>query len=206
MKEFIADNLVPLSPLIFYLSIFIVVYLETAILVAFFIPGDTLIFTAGLVVATNEDFNILITCASIAIAAFLGDQTAYQMGRKYGNDFIVKRNNEYLNRLALKAEVFYQRHGVSSMFLARFYPWFRTMIPFIAGITGMKLIRFIAANIFSALIWGFGITTLGFLANAHPLMENSSRYVATFFVVITIGLVIKNLFNRNSGKVLIESQ
>lgn len=187
-------------PHIFYSVIFVVVYIETALIFAFFVPGDTLLFTVGLIVATTNDLNILIAAALISCAAFLGDQTAYQLGRKYGVSFFSRKPS--LNLLMSRSEVFYKKYGISAMMLSRFYPWFRTLIPFLAGASKMNFVQFLATNFLSSIAWGFGITFLGYGANSIPELKESSRYLAIFFILLTIVITIKN-FYRGKTKISI---
>ena len=201
MTTFIESQIGGLGPALFYLTLFVVIYLETAVILAFFIPGDTLLFTAGLIVATSTDLNILTTATIVALAAFLGDQTAYRLGRHFGYGYITSKNKNSLNLLLSKAEIFYERHGISSMFLARFYPWFRTLIPFLAGVSRMNPVKFGVVNLLSAISWGFGITYLGYFANSNPQLKDASRYIAAFFIVLSIALAIKNYLSRDSEKV-----
>jgi membrane-associated protein len=201
MTTFIESQIGGLGPALFYLTLFVIIYLETAVILAFFIPGDTLLFTAGLIVATSTDLNILTTATVVALAAFLGDQTAYRLGRRFGYGYITSKNKTSLNHLLSKAELFYEKHGISSMFLARFYPWFRTLIPFLAGVSRMNPVKFGVVNILSAISWGFGITYLGYFANSNPQLKDASRYIAAFFIVLSIALAIKNYIARDSEKV-----
>ncbi len=201
MTTFIESQIGGLGPALFYLTLFVIIYLETAVILAFFIPGDTLLFTAGLIVATSADLNILTTATAVALAAFLGDQTAYRLGRRFGYGYIANKNKTSLNHLLSKAELFYEKHGISSMFLARFYPWFRTLIPFLAGVSRMNPVKFGVVNALSAISWGFGITYLGYFANSNPQLKDASRYIAAFFIVLSIALAIKNYLSRDSEKV-----
>jgi membrane-associated protein len=201
MTTFIESQIGGLGPALFYLTLFVIIYLETAVILAFFIPGDTLLFTAGLIVATSTDLNILTTATIVALAAFLGDQTAYRLGRRFGYGYITSKNKNSLNHLLSKAEIFYEKHGISSMFLARFYPWFRTLIPFLAGVSRMNSVKFGVVNLLSAISWGFGITYLGYFANSNPQLKDASRYIAAFFIVLSIALAIKNYLSRDSEKV-----
>jgi membrane-associated protein len=201
VSAFIESQIGGLGPAIFYLTLFLIIYLETAVILAFFIPGDTLLFTAGLIVATSDDLNILTTAVVVTVAAFLGDQTAYRLGRRFGYGYITSKNKSTLNQLLIKAETFYEKHGISSMFLARFYPWFRTLIPFLAGVAKMNAAKFGVVNLLSAITWGFGITCLGYFANSNPSLKDASRYVAAFFILLSIALAIKNFRARDSEKV-----
>lgn len=193
MSDNLGTVLAEILPITFYLTIFTAVYIETAVIFAFFIPGDTLLFSAGLVVAASGDLNILITCALISLAAFLGDQTAYHLGSKYGLAYITSRNRSNLMSLLAKAQIFYSKHGTSTIFLSRFYPWFRTLAPFLAGVSQMPRKKFILVNLFSAFSWGSGITYLGYLANSIEALKEGSRWIALFFILATIGLALKNV-------------
>jgi membrane-associated protein len=200
MSENIIRLLTDITPIFFYAVIFLLVYVETAFIFAFFIPGDTLLFSAGLVVAVATDLNIVITCFLISVAAFLGDQTSYAIGRKYGISYITSRNKPQLDSLLTRAEDFYRRHGGATIFLSRFYPWFRTLAPFLAGVGGMRRREFMAVNLISAFSWGTGITLLGYLANSIDALKSSSRYIAAFFICTTILLASKNYFEQRQIK------
>lgn len=200
MSENIQQILTGFLPVIFYSMLFFLVYVETAVLFAFFIPGDTLLFAAGMVVATSSDLNIWFTCITISLAAFLGDQSAYFLGKKYGISYIRNRNSDFLNDLLEKAQAFYQKYGISTMFLARFYPWFRTLVPFLAGVGSMTYKRFLRINFASSISWGFGITFLGYAANSIIFFKESSRVIAVFFIFISILLTLKNYIKSKQIK------
>lgn len=196
MSDNIASILTGLLPLVFYITLFIIVYAETAFVFAFFIPGDTLLFSAGLVVAVTPNLNIATTCLVISVAAFLGDQTAFHFGKKYGIEYITSRNRPHLNTMLEKAKVFYLKHGRSTIFLSRFYPWFRTLAPFLAGIGEMPRKKFFSINIISAFSWGSGITLLGYFANSIEFLQNASRWIAVFFILTTIFLSTRNILRE----------
>ena len=193
MSDLISAFLNDLLPIVFYFALFVIVYIETAFIFAFFVPGDTLLFSAGLVVAATTNLNIVITCLSTSLAAFLGDQTAFHFGRKYGIGYITSRNRPHLNSMLDKAKVFYIKHGRATIFLSRFYPWFRTLAPFLAGIGQMPRKKFVLINLLSAFSWGAGITLLGYFANTIEILENGSRWLAAFFILLTIILTTRNL-------------
>lgn len=195
MSENVSSLLAEIFPTTFYLIIFVTVFIETAAIFAFFIPGDTLLFSAGLVVAASDNLSIVLTCALISSAAFLGDQTAYYLGNRYGLAYITSRNRPNLNLLLSKAQIFYGKYGTSTIFLSRFYPWFRTLAPFLAGVTQMPRKKFIIVNFISAFSWGTGITHLGYLANSIEALKDGSRWIALFFILATIGLTIKNVIH-----------
>ena len=192
MSSWISEALSATAPFLIYLTLFSVVFIETGILIAFFLPGDSVLFAAGLLAATRNDTNIVILVSVIFLAAFLGDQVGYVLGRKYGRTYLEKRSSPRIEKMIKRAENFYERYGWSAVILARFYPWIRTFMPPIAGIGKMNYYRFLAANALGALIWGVGITLLGFYAASIPALKDSSRYIATFFVLLTFAITLKN--------------
>ena len=180
------------TPFFIYLALGAIVFIETGILIAFFLPGDSILFAAGLVAATRDDTNIVFLVTIIFIAAFLGDQVGYVLGRKYGRSYLERHSSPRIERMIDRAENFYEKYGWSAVILARFYPWIRTFMPPIAGIGKMNYYKFLAANALGALLWGVGITTLGYYAASIPALKDSSRVIAAFFIILTIVLTIKN--------------
>ena len=192
MSEIIREYFLSISPLVFYIFLWVLIYIETALVIAFFLPGDTVLFTAGLVVAVTDQLNIWLTCLVIATAAIVGDNTAYVLGKKYGEGYITKKQNNQISKIFVRSQGFYEKYGISTIYLARFYPWFRTLVPFSAGIAKMPYPKFWLANIFGGISWAFGITLLGYLANSISVLKDSSRYVAIFFILLTCALTLKN--------------
>ena len=180
------------TPFFIYLALAVIVFIETGILIAFFLPGDSILFAAGLVAATRDDTNIIFLVTVIFIAAFLGDQVGYVLGRKYGRSYLEKHSSPRIERMIARAEDFYSKYGWSAVIIARFYPWIRTFMPPIAGIGKMNYYKFIAANALGAFLWGVGITMLGFYAASIPALKDSSRGIAAFFITLTLFLTIKN--------------
>ena len=180
------------TPFFIYLALGAIVFIETEILIAFFLPGDSILFAAGLVAATRDDTNIVFLVTIIFIAAFLGDQVGYVLGRKYGRSYLERHSSPRIERMIDRAENFYEKYGWSAVILARFYPWIRTFMPPIAGIGKTNYYKFLAANALGAFLWGVGITTLGYFAASIPALKDSSRAIAAFFIILTIALTIKN--------------
>ena len=180
------------TPFFIYVVMGTIVFIETGILIAFFLPGDSILFAAGLVAATRDDTNIVFLVTIIFIAAFLGDQVGYVLGRKYGRAYLEKRSSPRIDRMVKRAEDFYEKYGWSAVILARFYPWIRTFMPPIAGIGKMNYYKFLAANALGAFLWGVGITMLGYYAASIPVLKDSSRAIAAFFIILTIALTIRN--------------
>ena len=180
------------APFLIYFLLGSIVFIETGVLIAFFIPGDSLLFAAGFVAATRDDTNIVILVAVIVFAAFMGDQVGFVLGRKYGRNYFAKSDRPWMKRMVMRAENFYEKYGWSAVIIARFYPCIRTFMPPIAGLGKMNYYKFLSANIIGAIIWGAGITTLGFYAASIPALDGSSREIAAFFIVLTIAITLKN--------------
>ena len=180
------------TPFFIYLALGAIVFVETGILLAFWMPGDSVLFAAGLLAGSRDDVNILFLIFIIFLAAFMGDQVGYVLGRKYGRSYLEQKDSPKIKKMVARAESFYEKYGWSAVILARFYPWIRTFMPPIAGIGKMNYYKFLSANALGALLWGVGITLLGYYAASIPALKGSARGIAIFFVALTIALAIRN--------------
>lgn len=192
IADWIDLNLGATAPFLIYLFFGLIIFIETGILVAFFLPGDSILFAAGLIAGSRSDVNIAFLVFVIFLGAFIGDQVGYVLGRKYGRSYLERRDSPRIKKMVLRAEAFYEKYGWSAVILARFYPWIRTFMPPIAGIGKMNYYKFLAANALGALIWGVGITLLGYYAVSIPALKDSSRAIALFFIVLTIVITVRN--------------
>jgi membrane-associated protein len=192
ISDWVQQYLGSTTPFFIYILIGAIVFIETGILLAFFIPGDSILFAAGFVAATRSDTNIVILVTIIVLAAFFGDQVGFVLGRKYGRNYLNRSERPRIQKMIRRAEDFYEKYGWTAVVLARFYPWIRTFMPPIAGLGKMNYYKFLSANIFGAVLWGAGITTLGFYAASIPALDGSSRQIAGFFIVLTIAITLKN--------------
>jgi membrane-associated protein len=172
----------PLAPFLLYLLVWGIVFLETGILLAFWLPGDSILFSAGLVSAARNDMNIVILVAGVFLAAFIGDQVGYVIGRKLGRPYLERSTSDRVARMVTRSELFYQRSGWWAVCAARFFPWFRTFIPPIAGTAKMPYYKFLSANAVGALAWGVGITIAGFYSANIPIVKSFSYAIAAFFI------------------------
>lgn len=172
----------PLAPFLLYLLVWAIVFLETGILLAFWLPGDSILFSAGLVAAARDDMNIVILVAGIFLAAFVGDQVGYVIGRKLGRPYLERSKSARVERMVARSEIFYQKNGWWAVCAARFFPWFRTFIPPIAGTAKMPYYKFLSANAVGALAWGVGITIAGYYSATIPVVKSFSYAIAAFFI------------------------
>jgi membrane-associated protein len=176
------ERFAPIAPFLLYLLIWAIVFLETGILVAFWLPGDSILFSAGLVAAARDDLNIAILVAGIFLAAFIGDQFGFVVGRKFGRPYLERSKSERMAQTVVRSEAFYAKNGWWAVCAARFFPWFRTFIPPIAGASKMPYYKFLSANAVGAVAWGVGITLAGFYSATIPAVKSSSYAIAAFFI------------------------
>ena len=175
-------QLSPVAPFLFYLVIGIIIFIETGLLIGFFLPGDSLLFSAGLVAAARDDLNIVILISVIFLAAFIGDQVGYVIGRKLGRPYLERRNTPRMMRMLARSEKFYARYGWWSVVIARYIPWVRTFVPPIAGTVKMNYYKFLSANALGAFLWGVGITLAGYYSGSIPWVKDISYALAAFFI------------------------
>ena len=185
-----------LAPFIFYLLIGAMVFIETGLLFGFFLPGDSILFSAGLVAAAHGNINIVILVSIIFLAAFFGDQVGFVIGRVVGRPYLEKRQSPRVQRMIVNAENFYEKTGWWAVVAARFFPWIRTFVPPIAGAAKMNYYRFLSANVLGALLWGVGITLAGYYAATLPWVKSSSYAIAGFFISASLISALVNYRRR----------
>jgi len=185
-----------LAPFIFYLIVGVVVFVETGLLFGFFLPGDSILFSAGLVAASKGNINIVFLIIVILVAAFFGDQIGFVIGRVVGRPYLDKRTSPRIQRMIASSERFYEHTGWWAVVAARFFPWIRTFVPPIAGASKMNYYKFLSANILGAVLWGGGITLAGYYAATLPWVKTSSYAIATFFICASIVSGFANYLRR----------
>ena len=185
-----------LAPFILYILIGAIVFVETGLLFGFFLPGDSILFSAGLVAAAHGNINIALLVSIIVLAAFFGDQVGFVIGRVIGRPYLDKRESPRIKRMVINAERFYEQTGWWAVVAARFFPWVRTFVPPIAGASMMNYYKFLSANILGAILWGAGITLAGFYAATLPWVKTSSYAIAAFFITASTISVIVNYSRR----------
>ena len=185
-------QLSPIAPFIFYLVVAGIIFVETGLLFGFFLPGDSILFSAGLVAASRSDINIAVLIFLIFLAAFIGDQVGYVLGRKIGRPYLEKRKSLRVQKMIIRSEKFYEKYGWWSAVIARYLPWIRTFVPPIAGTVKMNYYKFLSANALGALLWGAGITSAGYFSGSLPWVKNISYFLAAFFITLSIISGIRN--------------
>ena len=178
------------GPLLFYTVVFVLVFAGTGLFIGAFIPfitGDSLVFAAGLVAAANSDvINIYIMVIGVGIAAWLGDQVGYALGRHYGRPYLDKRQGNWIKSAIIKSEIYYVRYGWWAIVVARFVPWGRVIIPALAGISKMNYYRFFSANLTGALLWGCGLTLAGYFTYSIPWVRSTVYVIAIVVILLSV--------------------
>ena len=175
-----------IAPFFLYLLIGVIIFVETGILLGFFLPGDSILFSAGLVAAAHGEVNIVILVSVIFIAAFFGDQIGFVLGRLVGRPYLERHNSPRIQSMIARSERFDEQTGWWAVVAARFFPWIRTFVPPIAGISKMNYYKFLSANALGALLWGVGITLAGYYAATLPWVKTSSYAIAAFFITASV--------------------
>jgi membrane-associated protein len=185
-------------------GLFVVVFAESGLFIGFFLPGDSLLFTAGLLVATTNLLAplpvILVGCA---LAAIIGDQVGYLFGQRFGPRLFSRPDSRFLKRKHLeRAEAFFEHHGSKTVVLARFVPVVRTFTPIVAGASRMHWRTFTIYNIMGGTAWVVTLTTLGWaLGRRYPGIAGSLDIA--IFAIVAISLIplgIEYLRHRRSRR------
>ena len=179
-----------------YLGLFAIIFAETGLFIGFFLPGDSLLFTAGLL-ASQGLFNIALLCLLLFIAAVLGDSTGYFIGHRFGKKLFNRGDSLFFHKDHLiRASNFYKKHGGKTIILARFMPIIRTFAPVVAGIGTMEYRRFLTYNIIGAALWTICIPVAGyFLGRVIPDVDKFLIPIITIIVLISISPGIYEVLN-----------
>jgi membrane-associated protein len=147
------------------IGLFVIIFAESGLLIGFFLPGDSLLFTAGLL-ASQGKFGLSLPVLLIGcfIAAVAGDQVGYMFGQKAGPALFRRENSRiFKQQYVHRANEFFERHGKKTIVIARFVPIVRTFAPILAGVGNMRYRSFVMYNIIGALLWAVGVTTAGYV-------------------------------------------
>jgi membrane-associated protein len=170
-----------------YLILFLIIFAETGLVVTPFLPGDSLLFAAGAIVAKPDtDLNIFVMCGLLIIAAILGDLVNYHIGKYVGPKAFSGKykllKKEYLER----TQSFYLKHGGKTIIYARFIPIVRTFAPFVAGIGSMTYSKFASFNIIGGFLWVSAFLFLGYYFGGLPLIKNNFTYVIFAIIILSV--------------------
>ncbi|MDO8599662.1 MAG: VTT domain-containing protein [bacterium] len=185
-----------------YVGITAVIFAETGLLVGFFLPGDSLLFTAGFL-ASQGIFHIVPLISLCAIAAVAGDGLGYAFGVRVGPKIFAREDSILFHRDHVdRARRFYERHGPKAIVLARFVPFARTFVPILAGVGAMRYSRFLAYNIIGAGLWAIGIPLLGYsLGRTIPGIDHYLLPIIALILLLSVSPgIIHILRNREDRR------
>lgn len=183
-----------------------IIFAESGLLIGFFLPGDSLLFTAGFLVHQNIlHFNIHLLTAILFLAAVLGDSVGYSFGRRAGHRLFNRKDSVVFHQENLRrAEEFYERHGAKTIIIARFVPVVRTFAPIVAGISKMHYRTFLTFNLIGALLWAVGLTYLGYFAG--KLITDTGiniEYVILGIILLSILPPLIHIFKEKKNRTAI---
>lgn len=180
-----------------YAILFVVIFIETGLVVTPFLPGDSLLFAAGAIAAATGVIDIKILYILMAIAAVAGDTANYWIGHYVGPRVFTENSKWFKREYLLKTHAFYEKHGGKTIFLARFIPIIRTFAPFVAGIGRMTYGHFVSYNVFGGIIWTALFIFGGyFFGNIAFVKDHFSLVVIAIILISLIPVFVELIKNR----------
>jgi membrane-associated protein len=171
-----------------YIGVTLIVFAESGLLIGFFLPGDSLLFTAGFL-ASQGHFDIYLLAILCFVAAVSGDAVGYWFGHRVGRRLFEREDSRFFKKKYLEqAEAFFERNGGKAIFLARFLPIVRTFTPIVAGAASMRYARFAFYNAFGALAWAVGVTVAGYQLGSR--IPGVDKYLLPIIAVIILVSVL----------------
>jgi membrane-associated protein len=184
------------------IGILAIVFAESGVLIGFFLPGDSLLFTTGLLVATDQylHYPLWLVCTLIVIAAVLGDQVGYLFGRKVGPALFRRPDSRLFKQENVeKAHAFFEKHGPKSLVLARFVPIVRTFTPIVAGVSNMNYRSFVTYNVIGGVLWGAGVTLLGAALGQVDFVHEHIEKILVGIVLLSVLPIVIEFWRAKRG-------
>jgi membrane-associated protein len=166
-----------------YLVLFLIVFVETGLVIMPFLPGDSLLFVVGALAGAGF-LNLPLALSLMLVAAMAGDQCNYWIGRSFGRQMLDRRWRWFNERAYQQAHDFYEKHGGITIVVARFMPFIRTFAPFVAGVAHMDRLRFTFFNVAGALIWVIGLGSLGYWFGNIPVVQAHFEKVIWALIIL----------------------
>jgi membrane-associated protein len=194
------------------LGLFSIIFAESGLLIGFFLPGDSLLFTAGLFASQGKfGLSLPVVLVGCFVAAVLGDQVGYLFGKRVGPSLFRRPNSKlFKQQYVLKADEFFDRHGAKTIVLARFVPVVRTFAPILAGVGKMHYRTFLTYNLIGGFLWAVGITGLGAILGDQIGAESIDKYllpiIAVIIVVSVLPAIIEVLRHRRAARRITETE
>ncbi|SCK47772.1 DedA family protein [Streptomyces sp. WMMB 322] len=185
------------------IGILVIVFAESGLLIGFFLPGDSLLFTAGLLVATDQylHYPLWLVCLLVVISAVLGDQVGYLFGRKVGPALFRRPDSRLFKQENVeKGHEFFEKYGSKSIVLARFVPIARTFTPIIAGVSRMPYRSFVIFNVVGGVLWGAGVTLLGAMLGQIAWVRENIEMMLVGIVLLSVTPIAVELLRARKNK------
>ncbi len=197
LESFLGFDLIKIIESVGYLGVFFIIFAESGLFIGAFLPGDSLLFTAGFL-ASQGFFDIYLLTPMTFIAAVLGDSVGYTFGHKVGKKLFQREDSIFFHKKHLiKAQNFYDKHGGKTITIARFLPIVRTFAPIVAGMGDMPYKRFLFFNIVGAFLWAICIPVLGFyLGNVIPGVDKYLLPILAIIIILSIAPSVIHLIRE----------
>ena len=204
--DFLGNPLLVLTEIIrdygiyIYLFLFLVIFVETGVVVMPFLPGDSLLFAVGLIASTTGQIDIYTIIPLLVLAALLGDNLNYFIGKKFGDFIQSKERILFLKKSHIEdTEKYFAENGGKTVILARFIPIVRTIAPFVAGVAHMRYPIFAFYNVFGGILWVCSLTALGYWIGEHPWVKANFEKVVLSIIILSVLPIILKLFKKKKG-------
>lgn len=177
-----------------------IVFAETGLLAGFFFPGDSLLFTVGVVLGAGQ-LDLTAMCVILVAAAIIGDQTGYLIGLRTGPRIFDRPDSRFFKREHLdRTHAFYEKHGGKTIIYARFVPIVRTFAPFVAGVARMDYKRFVAFNVFGGIGWVLSMIFAGYFLGGIPIIRRHFEKVVILIVLISVLPILIEYWKHRRAK------
>jgi membrane-associated protein len=177
-------NITELIQTVGYLGIFAIIFAETGLMIGIFLPGDSLLFTVGILAGTGR-LNIYFSIFIMLAGAMIGDLAGYAIGKKFGPKLFTKEDSLVFKKSNIeKAQKFFEKYGAKTIIIARFVPVVRSFAPTIAGAASMNYYKFLTFNVIGAALWVFSITLLGYFLGQK--VDNAEMYILPGVALIVL--------------------
>jgi membrane-associated protein len=189
------------------LGIFAIVFAESGLLIGFFLPGDSLLFTAGFLASAPSSVDealhlpLVPLLIGLPIAAIAGDQVGYVFGRKLGPAIFNRPDSRFFKQENVhKSQAYFDKYGAKTIVLARFVPVVRTFAPVVAGVSNMNYTTFVRFNVIGGLVWAWGITLLGYFLGQVDVIEENLEIAILFVVFMSIIPIGREIWKARRDK------
>lgn len=186
-RQFVADWITNLGPIWVYVPLFFIIFVETGLVVMPFLPGDSLLFTAGIFAADGGGLSLAVILILLSLAAVLGNTSNYWIGRKIGQKIIDSGRVKALTPERIrKTQEMLDKYGLLAIVLTRFFPFIRTFAPFLAGVGNMHFARFTLFNVIGGVGWVSLFTLLGYFFGGIPFIQKNFEFVIIGIIVVSL--------------------